>query len=182
MRFIVFIFLFLDSLSAQELVIDPETNSLVYEYSISEKRGERTSINKEYIFYFESIVLRKDKNNEQPDMEVIGNFVYKLKGENSLYSNDTFDQGNRFIVVKGIDQRIKFFNGGLLIKFFKMPDLEKFAIDNNLVFSKNLSSINRGLFRLNNMNDMDFILESLRNDSNVVSIELDLLDPSIGPN
>ena len=88
---------------------------------------------------------------------------------------------NQFIEIIGVDKRPKLFNGSLLIKFNNMPNLEAYAESNNLLLIKNLSDINVGVFKLKNILDIQIKLDNLQNDNNIVTIDLDTIDPFLKP-
>jgi hypothetical protein len=86
---------------------------------------------------------------------------------------------NEFVEVIGIDKSRKFFNGSIIVKFNQVPDLYWFASQNNLQFVSDLSDINRGVFKIGNIYDLEEIIRNLQNKVEVQSVELDVIDPSI---
>jgi hypothetical protein len=93
---------------------------------------------------------------------------------------ETFFLGpNEFIKIKGVDSREKLFDGSIIIEFAQLPDLERFADTNEVLFVSNLSDINRGVFKVINLYELEEKLKKLKLDSNILSIELDTIDPSI---
>ena len=69
-----------------------------------------------------------------------------------------------------------------IIKFNQMPNFEDFALENNVIFTKNLSAIKRGVFKLKDLKDIELVWNAIQLNPNVLSVELDLLDPSVQPN
>ena len=63
-----------------------------------------------------------------------------------------------------------------------MPNFEDFALENNVIFTKNLSAIKRGVFKLRDLKDIELVWNAIQLNPNVLSVELDLLDPSVQPN
>jgi|TARA_A100001011_G_C14032699_1_gene724322 hypothetical protein len=102
----------------------------------------------------------------QPNQQNIGD-------EEQLFLND-----NEYIKVKGTDNREKLFNGSIIVEFKTVPNFETFALENNLVFISDLSDINRGVFKIRNIYDVKNKISSLGTSSNILSIDLDLIDRS----
>jgi hypothetical protein len=95
-------------------------------------------------------------------------------------SNDDFTlKDNEYVQVKGIDNRTKLFNGSIIIKFILVPDLNHFALSNGILFVSDLSDINRGVFKISNLYQVEAKISQLKLDDNVLSIELDTIDPAI---
>ena len=164
---LIFSFIFIsDGLNAQEII-------------------QKNSITKkpvEYEYFFDSIAVRKNQNNQDLGVEEIGKYLFEYKADKLNFIINQLSEQERYIVVRGADQRIKFFNGSIMIKFNELPNFESFALENNLIFVSSLAQIGIGVFRVRNINNIEIKIEDLRAKSNVLNIELDLLDPSIGPN
>lgn len=137
---------------------------------------------KSYTLYLDSVVTKLIMSDQSPHPYVIGDYAYDFQSENLASGEDLSQADQRYIVVKEIDQRIKFFNGSLLIKFNQIPNFEDFALENNVIYKKNLSAIKRGVFKLRDLKDIELVWNTIQSNPNVLSIELDLLDPSIQPN
>ena len=90
-----------------------------------------------------------------------------------------FLEPNEFIKIKGVGSRIKLFDGSIIIEFAQLPDLERFADTNEVLFVSDLSDINRGVFKVIDLYELEEKLSKLKLDSNILSIELDTIDPSI---
>ena len=86
---------------------------------------------------------------------------------------------NEFVEMTGIDQRRKLFNGAIIVEFEQVPDLNWFASQNNVRFISDLSDIKRGVFKIDNLYDVEGIIRSLESNSNVRSVEFDTVDPAI---
>jgi hypothetical protein len=89
---------------------------------------------------------------------------------------------NEFVEVIGIDKSRKLFNGSIIVKFNQVPDLYWFASLNNLQFVADLSDIKRGVFRIDNIYDLEEIIKNLKSKIEVKSVELDVIDPSVEVN
>jgi hypothetical protein len=96
------------------------------------------------------------------------------RDENQLLLKD-----NEFIKVKGVDKREKLFNGSIIVEFKTLPNFDIFALENNLVFISDLSDINRGVFKIGNIYNIKDKISELGASSNILSIDLDLIDRSI---
>ncbi|WP_287421202.1 hypothetical protein, partial [Reinekea sp.] len=73
----------------------------------------------------------------------------------------------------------KLFDGTIIIKFNEMPELTSFAATNNLLFVTDLSKISRGVFKVSNLYELEDKIRDLKSDKNILSIDLDTIDPSI---
>jgi hypothetical protein len=144
--------------------------------------SEKNSADKSTIDPLKGLVISYDKifsyqNNESIEIEnkstIQSDSLAKNKRKNlSLGPNE-------FVEVKGVDKRRKLFNGSIIIEFNQFPDLYWFASQNNLEFISDLSDIKRGVFRIDNLYDVEGIIRSLESNSNVRSVELDTVDPAI---
>jgi hypothetical protein len=108
---------------------------------------------------------------QQPD-------IRQPNKKNSRYEKQLFLNDNEYIKVTGIDKREKLFNGSIVVEFQSLPDFDIFALENNLVFISDLSDISRGVFKIININNVKDKISDLESISNILSIELDLIDPS----
>ena len=86
-----------------------------------------------------------------------------------------------YIQIRGSDRKILLFNGSFIVQYRVLPDLENFALANELEYVTSLSDINMGAFKVSNLIDLESKLNSLQDDDNIISIELDTIDPSIKP-
>ena len=88
-------------------------------------------------------------------------------------------QKGEYISIKGIDNKLRFFNGSLIIKFNEMPDLESYALLNNLTYTSNLSDINSAVFKVQDISLLETTIRDIKLDENILNVELSLKDPSI---
>lgn len=111
------------------------------------------------------------------------NNLQDLRGGLSEPSSDNFltlDKGE-FIQVQGVDSINRLFDGSIIVKFESIPDLSTFAISKEIELISDLSNINRAVFKINNLYDLEAKIDELKSDKNIVEIELNLLDPRRKP-
>ena len=70
-------------------------------------------------------------------------------------------------------------DGSFFVKFSETPNLKDFATLNQLIFVRDLSDINMGVFKVKNLYDLRPTLELLIDDINILSVKLDTIDPSV---
>ena len=99
--------------------------------------------------------------------------------QSKRYKKQLFLNDNEYIKVKGIDKREKLFDGSIIVEFQSLPNFDTFALENNLVFISDLSDINRGVFKVRNIYNVKDKISDLGSSSNILSIDLDLIDQSI---
>ena len=103
----------------------------------------------------------------------------KLTNQN--VNNELILQPGEYIQIKGIDNRILLFDGSILIKFNTFPNLQNFAVSNELELVSNLSDISVGVFKVKNISELQSKVELIREDDNVLSIALNTIDPALQP-
>jgi len=131
---------------------------------IEEKRFYKQyelDLNKVYRYDGRSFQLINKNNEANPEPK-----VYKLDKD-------------EYVLLKGNDNKIRLFNGSIIIKFNQMPDLYNFALLNNLTLSSNLSDINSAVFRVENILSLDTVIKDIKLDKNIINVELSLKDPSV---
>ena len=109
--------------------------------------------------------------------------VNKLNKElaNKNLANKLILQPGEYIQIKGIDNRLLLFDGSFFIKFNEFPNLQNFAISNELEFVSNLSDISVGVFKVKNISELQLKIDSIKDDDNVISIQLNTIDPNLQP-
>mgnify|MGYP004175461125 CR=1 FL=1 len=107
------------------------------------------------------------------------NEIKRISDPSQRYEKKLVLADNEYISIKGVDSREKLFNGSIIIEFNILPSFDVFAFGNDLIFMSDLSDINRGVFKIQNLNGLQEKINNLQNDSNILSIELNVLDPSI---
>ena len=86
---------------------------------------------------------------------------------------------DEYIEIRGLDKRRKLFNGSIIIEFTRMPNLNAFALENGITLVADLSDIKRGVFKLGNLYELEDKINELQSNENVLTIDLDTLDPNI---
>ena len=86
---------------------------------------------------------------------------------------------DEYIELRGLDKRRKLFNGSIIIEFNRMPNLNAFALENEISLVADLSDINRGVFKVSNLYELKDKINELQSNQNVLSIGLDTLNPDI---
>ena len=84
-----------------------------------------------------------------------------------------------FVQILGSDKINKLFNGSIIIKFNAVPNFSDYAISKEIEFISDLSNIKRGIFKINNLYDLQMKIDEIKLDENVLEIELDLIDPRL---
>ena len=127
-------------------------------------------------------------------VEILYNRVFKSKNKllteaikNDFESTQTPQKSlvlglDEFVYIKGRDSKSKLFNGSIIIKFNQLPNFNNFAIANEMSFVADLSDISRGIFKINNLYELDEKIKNLKLDNNILAIELDTIDLSTEPN
>jgi hypothetical protein len=84
-----------------------------------------------------------------------------------------------FLKVTGPDNNEQLFNGSFSIQFKSSPNFENYAVQNDLIFVTSLSDINIGVFKVRNIFELSTVFDQIKDDSNIESIELNLVNPNI---
>jgi hypothetical protein len=84
---------------------------------------------------------------------------------------------NEFLEIKTSDKRLKLFNGSIIIKFDQIPDLNVFALNNDVELVSDLSDLKRGIFKIKNLLELERKINIFNENENIIGIELDTLDP-----
>ena len=90
----------------------------------------------------------------------------------------TLNKGE-FIQIQGIDKITMLFNGSIIVKFNSVPNLTDYALSKEIEFISDLSNIKRGVFKINNLYDLQMKINEIALDKNVLEIELNLFDPGL---
>ena len=136
------------------------------------------------------MITKSPLKGVKPDFTKIVDISTKVIG----ISDSNFERDSRFtektelilkpgeyIQIRGSDRKILLFNGSFIVQYRVLPDLENFALANELEYVTSLSDINMGAFKVSSLVDLESKLNSLQDDDNIISIELDTIDPSIKP-
>jgi hypothetical protein len=90
----------------------------------------------------------------------------------------TLNKGE-FVQMQGSDKINKLFNGSIIIKFKSVPNFTDYALSKEIEFTTDLSNIKRGVFKINNLYDLQLKIDEIKLDENVLEIELDVIDPRL---
>lgn len=96
-------------------------------------------------------------------------------------TNTFFLEGNKFLEVTFPDNRMKLFDGSLIIEFQNYENLDAFAISNQLELKYEFAAIRRAVFKIENLNQYVEVINNLASDKNLLNVELNTLDPMIKP-
>ena len=124
-----------------------------------------------FAFYKDNNIFEYNKPNTQPS-----------GSSGSIAKNQLTLQPDEYLKVEGSDKNIRLFNGALIIKFKEIPVIQDFANANGMIFVSDLSDISRGVFKIRNLFDLEDKISQLQTDSNILAIELDLIDPLLSNN
>lgn len=117
------------------------------------------------------------------DKKTILNESQRENSNNNLSSQTLNNQfvlaKNEFVQIQGADGIKKLFNGSIIIKFQSVPDLQNYAINNELELVSDLRNIQRGVFKINNLYELQSIIDDIESDVNVLEVELQTFDTRI---
>ena len=125
--------------------------------------SDRNTYNKDPLAFYTidfSRVFNKDK-------KVIGMYESLIDFKPSLADGEYYK-------VIGLDNNEYLFDGSFLIQFKLPPDFNLYASDNNLIFLTDLSDINVGIFKNQNIYDLQKTFIQLKEDDNIEAIQLNL--------
>ena len=149
----------------------PSIENITNERNISPKDPLKdVVINLNTIFSY-SDNLKFEKNLEKLDFN-----SSRLEIRNELILNS-----NEYFLIKTIDDQSLAFNGSLLIQFYDLPNLQDYGDMNNLIFIKDLSDVNSAIFKIDNFLDLKIIVDTLKKDINIKSIELNTINLNLEP-
>jgi len=148
-----------------------EENQVVTSLSIDNK-----SPLKSVVLDFNQILSKSNEVVNTLDI-VASNFSGLNKNDN----RELFLQPGEYIRIKERGSIILLSDGSFFEQFKEMPIFEEFALLNDLIFITDLSDINMGVFKVENIYELQSKLETLREDENILMLELNTIDPSITP-
>ena len=82
------------------------------------------------------------------NVEKIGNYLFEYEADQLNLVVNQLAQQERYIVVIGADQAIKFYNGTINVRFSELTNFADFGVQNDLIFVKSLPQINLGVYRV----------------------------------
>ena len=172
---ILSLFLINNGLNAQELTVKTIAPGLTQGTSIISRSIE-------YQYFFDSVVVRKNQDNENLSVEKLGNYLFEYEADQLNLVVNQLTEEERYIVVIGTDQTVKFYNGTINVRFSELTNFVNFAVQNDLIFVKSLPQINLGVYKVSNIRETQAVLQRLAKNQIVKGVELDLINPNIGPN
>ena len=119
------------------------------------------------------------KSNEV--VNTLDTFASNLSGLNKNDNRELFLQPGEYIRIKDRGSITLLSDGSFFVQFKEMPIFEEFALLNDVIFITDLSDINMGVFKVENIYELQSKLETLREDENILMLELNTIDPSITP-
>lgn len=136
-----------------------------------------------------SVVIRDESNlvKSSPGASRVGTFIYEetpnklseklLDSQTQSLNSLGYKTDYRLVEIPGKRNLI---TDGSFVVFFKTPeDKQQFNIDYSLVPKFEMPDANT--YKSKNFEDLQSLLDTLRNDARVKLVELDLIDPSIVP-
>lgn len=131
---------------------------------------------KDVLIDFNKIVYRSNNTNFEKNIEKVSFNSSKVELRNELILNK-----NEYFLIQTKDNQKLIYDGSLLIKFIDIPNFQDYAAMNDLIFIKDLSNINTAIFKVYNFLDLKIIIDNLKLDSDVKSIELNTINPNLKP-
>ena len=124
-------------------------------------------------------IIRKFNVNEKDIKKDSFSSDSSSRDKSMLAQNELYLQPGEYIrvVERGSIELLS--DGSFFVKFSETPNLKDFATLNQLIFVRDLSDINMGVFKVRNLYDLKPTLELLRDDINILSVKLDTIDPSV---
>lgn len=170
--FLLLFILFNSPICAQDLnkiVINPSLTAI--EYSKINQTNIKNPLKEISITYDKIYQLNMPLDQES---WTISSRTSNLPSKNILTLKE-----NEFLEIKSSDKRLKLFNGSIIIKFDQMPDLNVFALNNDVELVSDLSDLKRGIFKIKNILELESKINRFNENENIISIQLDTLDPSL---
>jgi hypothetical protein len=168
--FLLLFILFNSPIYAQDLnkiAINPSL--IASEYSKTNETNIKNPLKEISITYDQIYQLKRPLDQESL---TITSRALNLPSKNILTLKE-----NEFLEIKTSDKRLKLFNGSMIIKFDQIPDLNVFALNNDVELVSDLSDLKRGIFKIKNILELESKINSFNENENIIGIELDTLDP-----
>ena len=153
----------------------------------SELTSEEELISNKLKYNTEFDSFGKDAYLKEPFKGVELNFKKKFNILNEEIPSGNMPDGmilqpQEYIQIKGVDNRLLLFKGHFLIKFKKLPNLNDYADKHQITFVTSLSDINVAVFKSEDILEIKSKIDRISKDGNILSIELDIVDPFLEPN
>ena len=156
---------------ASKKLISVNTENKIFDKNLSTKDPL-----KDVLIDFNKIVYRSNNANFEKNIEKVNFNSSKVELRNELILNK-----NEYFLIQTKDNQKLIYDGSLLIKFIDIPNFQDYAAMNDLIFIKDLSDINTAIFKVYNFLDLKIIIDNLKSDSDVKSIELNTINPNLKP-
>ena len=167
-------------------------------FQVDIKAEDLTESNKIVIGKVENKVDITDFNSKNPLQDVMLDLSLVVNNSNKIIktteftklSNDILDLASKnefilstdeYIQIRGVDNRKLLADGSILIQFKVFPNLENYALSNDIELVSNLSDINIGVFKIKNILELKLKIDSLRSDNNIINIDLNTINPALKP-
>ena len=143
----------------------------------SEVRVNSKDINRKNPLF--GVILDFTKTFDKNYKEVSFNLSAEYQGDIENNNKNVYIlESGQFIQIKRHNREL-LFDGSFFIYFKETPDLSDFAKTNGITFVTDLSDINMGLFKVTNLNDLQKKFDELKNDNNILSMELSVIDSAL---
>ena len=192
LRFILLLFLGLFSVfsTADEVLKNEDQSNNEANINNTPKEPYKREINP--VILIDSVVIRYNNNNNLFDnvtgVKKIGEFLFEKEDKNlkniflkngyqSQSLDLSFDAGYRLVEIPG---KNNFISDGSFVVTFKDPrDKEQLSFDYKL--TPRYIMPNAISYKSNNFRELQDLINTLKSDPRVKSVELDLIDPYVGP-
>lgn len=168
--FLLLFILFNSPIYAQDLnKIDVNPSLTTTEYFKTNQTNIKNPLKEISITYDKIFQLKRPQDQES--------LTVTSRTSNLINKNILTLKENEFLEIKTSDKRLKLFNGSIIIKFDQIPDLNLFALNNDVELVSDLSDLKRGIFKIKNILELESKINSFNENENIIGIELDTLDP-----
>ena len=171
-KFLTILLIFSFQLNAQDTL---QYNKVI-DFNIDSDKQAKRSLNTKNPLIGVSLNLTKilDKSNELIN-------ISKLPKGNEEIENELILKRGEYIEIINIDRRKLLSDGSIQIQFENLPDLYNYAELNDLELIRDLSDIQMGVFKIKNIYELESRINLIKDNENIISIELNTLDPTIKP-
>lgn len=157
---------------------------------LSSNDGELLAHNRTINIFKDSIAIRYDKYPGLDTFNRLGDYVFEiedglLKSKISSFEEDSINALNssqNILRVVQIDNGpFKITDGSIIIIFLNKQSLNSFEQNYPLSLLKNIAYLNIGIYKPTSTINYNTLFDTLRNDSNIKSVELNILNPYQAP-
>ena len=153
---------------------------------LSSNDGELVAHNSSINIFKDSVAVRYDQYPGLDSFNRLGDYVFEiedglLKSTILSFEEDSINVLNssrKILRVVQIDNGpLKITDGNIIINFLNNQSLNNFEENYPLSLVKNISYLNIGIYKLTSPVNYNTLFDTLRNDSNIKWVELNILDP-----